>query len=287
MQQGDKVEGPFAAGLISRRILLGRLSMTDKVSQNGQDWMLVKEVPSLIPDILEADQDDPIQKERLMAARRWADERLASDRRGSDADARSDERRNRERRDLELDDIKQHRSILKGRFRRNEAKGIFTAELFLTAIVILIVWAGYYAYQNKPEEVVVDCNAMPAFAVNWTNCILLSKDLRSANLENALLRNARLSTANMQSANLRGADMAYVDLSRANLVGANMSSSSLKGANLVGADLQGAVLANADLSFANLTDAKIRLADLTGAKLAKAVWVDGTVCADDSVGQCN
>jgi len=287
MQRGDKVEGPFAAGLISRHILLGRLEMNHKVSEDGQNWLLVKDVPSLIPDILKSDQDDPIQKERLMAARRWADERLAEDRRDVAPSARGNERRASDRRDDELDDVVLHRSLLGGRSSKANPKNFFSAELFLFGIVILIAWAGYYAYQNKPEEVVVDCSAVPSFAVNWSNCILLSKDLAEANLENAVLRNTRLTSANLQSAILRGADMAYVDLSRANMVSADMSSASLKGANLVSANLQKALLVNADLSFANLTGADIRLANLSGAKLNKAIWVDGSVCAEDAVGSCN
>ena len=287
MQRGDKVEGPFTAGLISRHILLGRLEMNHKVSEDGQNWQLVKDVPSLIPDILQSDLNDPLQQERLMAARRWADERLASDRRHNAANARGEERRNSDRRDDELDDIKSHRSILSVRSVKNEPRSVFSAGLFLIAIVISIIWAGYYAYQNKPEEKIVDCSAVPDFAVNWSNCVLLNKELRFANLENALLRNARLTTANLESANLRGANMAYIDLSQSNLIGADMSAASLKGANLVNANLQGAKLINADLSFANLTGADIRLADLTGAILNKAIWVDGSVCAADAIGNCN
>jgi len=287
MQRGDKVEGPFAAGLVSRHILLGRLEMNHKVSEDGHNWHFVKDVPSLIPEILKSESDDPMQQERLMAARRWADERLADDRRGADSDARGNERRSDERRDDEIDDISLHRSLLGKRTSKKTSDSVFTAELFIFAIVILIGWAGYYAYQNKPEEVVVDCSAVPGFAVNWTNCILLSKDLSSANLENALLRNARLTTSNLESANLRGADMAYVDLSRSNLVGADMNSASLKGANLVSANLQGASLVNADLSFANLTDADLRSTNLSGTILNKAIWIDGSVCAEDAVGRCN
>ena len=287
MERNGKVEGPFASGLISRHILLGRLQMDDKVSPDGLEWELVKNVPSLIPDILEADKDDQMQQERLMAARRWADERLASDRRDVQADARSDERRDRsDRRDLEFDDVMDHRSILRGRARSEEKKGIFTAELFLAAVVILIAWAGFYAYQHQPKKVVVDCQAVPAFAVNWTNCILSSKDLQSANLENALLLNARLGSANLQSANLKGANMSYIDLSNSNLVGADMSLATLKGANLSNADLRGAVLVNADMSFVNLTGANLRTANLDGAKLNKAIWIDGSLCAEGSIGRC-
>jgi len=286
MKRGDKVEGPFAAGLISRHILLGRLEMNHKVSEDGQNWTVVKDVPSLIPDILKADEDDPMQQERLMAARRWADERLAEDRRGTRADALDNERRNSDRRDDELDDITIHRSLLGSRNSKNKSKTGFTAQLFLIAIVILIGWAGYFAYQNKPEEIIINCNNPPVNGVNWSNCVLLSKDLHSANLENSLLRNARLSNANMQSVNLRGADLAYVDLSNANLSEADIRAASLKGANLVGANLQAALLNNADLSFANLTGANIQQTNFANAKLTKAIWVDGTVCADGAIGSC-
>lgn len=287
IKYSGKVEGPFTAGLVSRYILLGRLRMDDEVSEDKQNWLSVKHVPSLIPDILNADMSDPLQKERLMAARRWADERLAADRRSDHTVVQKDERRSSERRNDELDEVKLHRSFLAQRTTKAKSQGVLLAGLFLVAIVISIGWSGYYAYQNKPEEVVIDCNAVPGFAVNWTNCILLNKNLRAANLENSVLRNARLTAANLQSANLQGADMAYVDLSQATLIKANLASASLKGANLVNADMQGAKLVNVDLSFANLTGANIRNIDLSGAKLSKAIWVDGSVCGDNAVGRCH
>jgi len=288
MQRNGKVEGPFASGLISRHILLGRLQMDDKVSPDGLEWQLVKDVPSLIPNVLDADDDDPLQQERLMAARRWADERLARDRRDVKPDARANERRDAsDRRDDELDDVMNHRSILRGRSHKNAKKGILPAELFLATVVLLIAWAGYYAYQNQPEEIVIDCKSEAKAHVNWTNCILSNKDLKSANLENAILLNARLVAVNLQSANLKLANMSYVDLSRANLIGANMNSSLLKGANLAGADLRGSSLVNADMSFANLTGAKLRNADITGVNLSKAVWLDGSTCLEGSIGRCN
>lgn len=286
MQRGDKVEGPFAAGLISRHILLGRLEMNHKVSEDGQNWYLVKDVPSLIPDILHADRDDPVQQERLMAARRWADERLGEDRREDQLDKQSQDRRSIDRRDNEVDDITLHRSLLGGRKAKAESKSIFFAKLFLITIIISVIWAGYFAYYNKPDEIIVDCNAAPSYAVNWSNCVLLNKQIRSANLEKALLRNTQLVAANMQATNLRGADMAYIDLSGSNLLGADMSAASLKGANLVNVNMQKAVLVNADLSFANLTGANLDSADLRGANLSKAIWIDGSMCAAGAVGGC-
>jgi hypothetical protein len=50
---------------------------------------------------------------------------------------------------------------------------------------------------------------------------------------------------------------------------------------LVGADLR-----NADLTDANLAGANLAHARLEGANLSRAVWVDGRVCAEGSLGAC-
>lgn len=50
---------------------------------------------------------------------------------------------------------------------------------------------------------------------------------------------------------------------------------------LVGADLR-----NTDLTDANLFGANLSHARLEGANLSRAVWVDGHVCAEGSVGEC-
>jgi uncharacterized protein YjbI with pentapeptide repeats len=53
-------------------------------------------------------------------------------------------------------------------------------------------------------------------------------------------------------------------------------------ANLWNANLSGANLTDANLSYANLTDADLTYADLYG-----AMWPDGRVCAEGSMGACN
>jgi len=48
------------------------------------------------------------------------------------------------------------------------------------------------------------------------------------------------------------------------------------------ANLSGASLVNANLKGAILDGADLRYADLSG-----ATWMNGSICAADSIGQCN
>jgi uncharacterized protein YjbI with pentapeptide repeats len=90
--------------------------------------------------------------------------------------------------------------------------------------------------------------------------VIISANLRGANLVDANLRGANLRGANLVDANLRGA----------NLRGADLVDANLRGANLVDANLRGANLRGADLRDANLVDANLRGADLRGANLVDA-----------------
>jgi len=286
-RQEGTTDGPFAAGLVKRYVLLGRLEMDDLVSEDKEIWLKVREVPGLIPDVMKGDQDDPMYEERLMAARRWADERLAEDRRAHEPEDHVDERREGgDRRDFEVSDIMEHRSLLRERERARTVRSSIISALFLTAMVGAIGAAGYYAWLNQPEEVVIDCGAPPAAGVNWMNCALQGRNYDSANLNDAIIRNARLNAVNFQSAQLRNADLAYTDLSLAQMQGADLTGADLRGANLTGANMEGVLANNADLSFANLTGTRLIGANFSGVKLNKAIWVDGSICPDNAVGSC-
>jgi|GEM_PF-3410861 len=86
--------------------------------------------------------------------------------------------------------------------------------------------------------------------------------------------------------NLRKADLEEADLRGADLRNADLWDADLEGANLEGADLRNANLRKADLEEVNLKGAKIDGAQLKGAELESAMWVDGKICAEDSVGYC-
>ncbi|MCU7819517.1 MAG: DUF4339 domain-containing protein [gamma proteobacterium symbiont of Lucinoma myriamae] len=69
-----RVKGPYASGLISKSILLGRIHPSDLLSQDKQVWRKASSIKEVMPDVIKH-RNDPNYKERLRAARRWADER--------------------------------------------------------------------------------------------------------------------------------------------------------------------------------------------------------------------
>lgn len=82
---------------------------------------------------------------------------------------------------------------------------------------------------------------------------------------------AKLEEANLKGLNLSGADFRGADLEKANLQGTNLSGCNFK---------------NADLEEVNLKGANIKGASFAGAELEYAIWTDGRVCAEGSVGGC-
>ena len=287
-RRNGRISGPFAAGLVSRNILLGRLSLEDELSNDKETWLLVSKVPELIPEVMKGDQDDPFVQERLLAAQRWADERLQTDRRVGEApsEAKKWNRRAGDRRDNELDDVLEHRGVLRKRRLGINSENTFLGWILLLLILGGIGWVGNYAYENRVEEVVVDCQSPAVPNANWQNCILPGSKLNAVDLSNANLRNANLSNVEMQSATLVKANADFSNMSLGKLANSNFNQVSMLGTNLRGADLRDANFENANLSFANLTGANIAGVNLQGANLHKAIWIDGTTCAEGSVSAC-
>jgi uncharacterized protein YjbI with pentapeptide repeats len=93
------------------------------------------------------------------------------------------------------------------------------------------------------------------------------------------LSNAKLSGANLIAADLSFSNLEKADLSGAKLVSANLFEVNLKGANLLGADLSGAILQK--VSFESFFGAPVE-----GANLQAAIWTDGRICAQGSIGVC-
>jgi hypothetical protein len=288
IRRDGKVSGPFAAGLISRHILIGRLRPQDEVSNDQETWKPIARVPELIPEVMKGDQDDPFVHERLLAAQRWADERLQTEPRlREDASGNTRPGRAGDRRDGELDEILEHRGILRQRKFGINSENTFLGWLLLLLILGGIGWGGYYAYENRPEEVVIDCQARPMPNANWQNCVLQGSSLNAVDLSGAILRNTDLTGAQMQSAMLANANADFANMSLGKLANADFSQTSMLGANLRGADLRNTNLQNANLSFANLTGANLDGANLQGTVLHKAIWTDGITCAEGSVTVCS
>lgn len=284
---GDhETHGPYPAGLVTRYILLGRILKSDEVSSGDNAWSVVSEVPELIPEVVQLNTDDPVSRQRLMAAKRWADERMVDDRRQSRMGVQRD-RRSQERRVSGNEEEVKHRDV--GVITKE--KGIETkkertlAGLIATGIVIALAVAMFMA-KPRTTDSVVDCNVLPNAGVNWSNCHKEGALLRDANLIGAVMTNMSLGNADFQGSQLVKADLSYSIMSIALLRNADMRQAILVGANLRQSDLENANLEGADLSYADLTGANIRGVNLDNAKLDNAIWIDGRTCGLGSTGQC-
>lgn len=282
------VKGPYPAGLVSRYILLGRLEESDEVSGNGRDWLLVKDVPELIPKILKGDISDPLIQERLQAARRWADERNRN--RRSDTENQSATQENRQgddRRDLEEPDLVEHRLSRTSRGREILAEYQNRWIMLMVAGTVAVA-AGIFIlfYTPPPPSLGTDCQSLSVPHVNWSNCVLDGAHLEERDLSGAMLFSASLTGANLRHSTLKGSNASYASLSISNLEGADLRQATLIGVNLRRAKLTNAILDDANLSYADLVGADLTGASLQNAKLGNAIWTDGKRCLPQSVGTC-
>lgn len=113
-------------------------------------------------------------------------------------------------------------------------------------------------------------------------------DLTGSNLNYATINGINLDGAAMAGVQLNHVQAFQVSWVRADLTGAQMTSANLSQGNFEQANFTGANLSDADLRGSNLRGSTIEQAgvQLSRAKLAGAVWTDGRVCANDSVGEC-
>ena len=271
-----QIKGPFPGGQITQEMLLGRYGLDHEVSHDKEEWLKIRDVTALIPDLFTDNKDDPEFNDRLAAARRWANER-----RGIDEIDKNEDRREGE--SYESEEIKRlHRLSTK---TKSSSMSIFIQlALVFTVIAVVVVLAFQYAPEGKNE---VDCTAPATQAVNWSGCNLSGKELPKAKLVSANLMNINLQTANLRSANLTLANLKYAQLHLTNLKYVNFEKANLTAANLMGANLSGASFRNANLSYADFREAIILTTDFSDARLDHAIWIDGRTCKPNSIGSCN
>jgi uncharacterized protein YjbI with pentapeptide repeats len=125
------------------------------------------------------------------------------------------------------------------------------------------------------------CTGAVRIGINLEGVDMSNASMTTMRLDKANLRRANLSGAILQLSNLKGADLTLANLERAHLHAVN-----LRGANLMLANLTKASLLDADLRGANLTGANLTDAILIKARFGNAIWTDGRVCAEGSVGEC-
>jgi len=274
------VKGPFPAGQISRYVLLGRVKPSDEVSEDKHNWSRVDQRADIMPEVLNLDLSIPENRERYDAARRWADERrlpheveqgeISPDRRKPEAEEVLAYRQTRE-------------EVIASPPRRKYRGNLILLSTIL--ILALVTWVAL-EWTPSPPQIIPDCKAIAGPGVVWDNCRMDGRELRNLDLRGAHIRNASLNGIAAQNSNFSNSQLQYTSFNLAMLSGADFRSSKLVGASFRDADLRGADLRGADLSYANLTDAILENAKLEGAKLDHAYWVDGSLCAKGSVGQC-
>lgn len=260
VKRGEKQQGPFPEPLICRFIVLGRIGEQDMLSLDGHFWRPLDQHPELIASVQAmlyqhvdaSDGDVDWREERAKAALRWLDDRKMPDPRGHEPVTVSQEfknlRQGGDRRQMP-ETVDQHV------YRENRSafenwirsrRTAYGRVVLFMAIVSALVIGG----------------------------VLTLKPVNPVKV--GLKFQADCASEPSRGVNWQGCDKSDQLLVGVDLRSAELSGVSFRQSNLKYADLTGANLAQADLAGA----------DLTGVRLGHAVWLDGRVCAADSVGTC-
>lgn len=261
IRRGEQVQGPFPEALICRYIVLGRIGNEDALSLDGHYWRQLHELPELIEatralmGVTEGASADDAEwrEERARAALRWLDDRKSPDPRGKGGGAKIADAQNRrasgERR-LTPETVEHHvyreNRAIFEAWNRMRQQRYGWAMAFVTLSALLVLGAALFMQPVRPVKV--------GLQILQADCTLPAA------------RGVNWSGCNKEGELLVGAD--------------------LRSAELLGTRLKSARMRYADLTQANLAQADLTNADLTGARLGNAVWVDGRVCAEDSVSVC-
>ena len=287
IQKNGKITGPFPSGQISQLLVVGRLTIDDEVSHDKDEWLAIKDIPTLIPDVLNEDADennDGSQAERLAAARRWADERREERRDDNPKTPNRNSAGRRDEEEMQEVEYRHRRESIYKKFRERPQKAFATLFLFV-AVIIAVVWGSF----NYSPLVLVDepnCSEAPRKGVNWRNCnktlfVAIRADISESNLHSVIIRNANLFASDFSKSR-----MDYSNLSGGNLSYAVFENANLKGANLNNADLRHANFSSANLTYVDFTDADITNVNFDKADLSHAIWVNGKRCKKGSIGSC-
>lgn len=287
IRKKDKITGPFPSGQISQLLVVGRLSIDDEVSHDKKLWSSIKDIPTLIPDVLiesSGEDEAPGQAERLAAARRWADERREERR---DENPKTPSRNSTGRRDRESTQDIEYRNRRESIYKqfREQPQRAFASLLVFIVVIVAVVWGSF----NYSPLVLIDepdCNAAARKGVNWRNCnkplmVAIRADMSESNLHSAVLRDANFFASNFSKSRLD-----YINLSGANLSYAVFANANLKGANLTRSDLQYANFSSANLTYVDFSGANIFNARFDKADLSHAIWINGENCQQGSIGFC-
>lgn len=254
-------QGPFPEKQVCGHLLLGRVRADDEVSQDGIYWRKAGEVAELKAGVAQilgatdhAKMDPEWQQERTRAALRWLDERRMPDPRARQAEAAGeapfqDRRSGQERRQAHdaMAQLVYHEDLGEyEKWERRKLQRYGWGALAVLGAALVAIFTFMATRPSEPVKVGLQLRMSDCGAAPGSGVNWSNCSKDGSLLVGAILRNAEL-----VGASLRNANLSYADLS---------------GANLLYADLEGA--------------------QLEGARLGDAVWVDGRICAPDSVGQC-
>lgn len=279
IRKNGHVTGPFSSAVINNHLTVGRVSKDDEISTNEKDWLPISAVAELCVNESKAELDN---------ARRQLDERTGLDRRAIQTPfAEHLAQRKGERRQQEPAETARHRKLRRMLLEKAaRQRKLILWPLLITFVGLIVVAVIAIRFPTMLPVPMPNCNAEAAPQVNWENCLKPKAMLNGVDLSQAQLRNSRLTDVQLMNSKLDGADMSYANLQFGNLSYSSLKQARLLGANLNHADLSYADLQGADLSFADLTDSNLGQANLHDVKLGNAIWVNGQICAEGSVGQC-
>ncbi|MCU7812929.1 MAG: pentapeptide repeat-containing protein [Candidatus Thiodiazotropha sp. (ex Notomyrtea botanica)] len=167
--------------------------------------------------------------------------------------------------------------------------------LFNQILIIFLIGAWHFPAmawtENITETAYVNtvCKLEPEAQCSWA--ILIDVDAPGIDMHESSLASARLDRSNFERANFSWSIFQLANLNETNLMLSNLEYAHLHGvnlqnSNLMFANLTGASLFDADLSGADLRGANLHRAILIKAKFDNAVWIDGRICAEGSIGEC-
>lgn len=278
VKKAGDISGPFSKQVITNNLKLGRLSSTDEISHDKVTWSLLQ-----LSEHLFSPTDIAIHSLPL-------DERNGFDRRQSESATQTDSYSSRSQQERRAPESYTHilrrqlRTELFAQYREQARYSTWPIAALIIAILLITLLA--ITNPTKLPTPSANCDQAATPFVDWSNCQKLYLDLTGQSLTGAQLMNSQLFSAKLLNTDLENANLAYADLRLSDLSYSYLTNAKLLGANLQNVDLSYADLSNADLSFANLAGANIGQAQLEGAVLSNAIWVDGTSCSTDSIGEC-
>lgn len=296
IKKSSKITGPFPVKLLGSYLVLGRISLHTLVSTDQEKWIAIGRLPSLIPDEIK-NASTAEGKVTLKQARSREDERRGDHRRDinrrEDPNKEGKERAENDRREA-ADRRQNNEEVSKSYLHLKEdlsakkikaKKRVVIGSIVLTITVVALMLSFFFV---KPLELIqkTDCSVKAGPNIDWSACNKNSLSLSSANLQNSNLHSTHLNGAFLIRTNFTDANLSYSNLSNSNLSNANLSNSRLVGANLNNANLSGANLSGADLSYADLRKATITNAQVLNTRFDNAIWIDGTLCARQSIDRC-